>query len=82
MRILYSPLEAVKIAEDNPDITRLLHIGLRRHFKVVAAENGLKALELVERFSPSLIITDLMMPEMDGWEVLTALQNNIGNLQG
>ena len=67
--------KTVLIAEDNPDITRLLHIGLRRHFKVVAAENGLKALELVERFSPSLIITDLMMPEMDGMELTKKLKS-------
>ncbi len=67
--------QTVLIAEDNPDITRLLHIGLRRHFKVVAAENGLKALELVERFSPALIITDLMMPEMDGMELTKKLKS-------
>ncbi|MAD60777.1 MAG: hypothetical protein CMH49_04565 [Myxococcales bacterium] len=67
--------KTVLIAEDNPDITRLLHIGLRRHFKVVAAENGRKALELVERFSPSLIITDLMMPEMDGMELTKKLKS-------
>jgi signal transduction histidine kinase/CheY-like chemotaxis protein len=65
----------VLIAEDNPDITRLLHIGLRRHFKVVAAENGLKALELADRFSPSLIITDLMMPKMDGMELTKRLKS-------
>ena len=56
------------IAEDNPDITRLLHLALRKHFKVVAASNGGQAFELLERFQPQLVITDLMMPEVDGME--------------
>lgn len=59
----------VLIAEDNPDITRLLHLALRRQFKVVAATDGQKAWELIERFNPDLIITDLMMPIMDGMEL-------------
>ena len=64
------------IAEDNPDIVRLLHLGLRRHFKVVTAENGVKALEMMERFNPSLVITDLMMPEMDGMELTKRLKSS------
>ncbi len=66
----------VLIAEDNPDITRLLHLGLRRHFKVVTADNGKKALELMSRFSPSLVITDLMMPEMDGSELTQRIKTH------
>lgn len=66
----------VLIAEDNPDIVRLLHLGLRRHFKVVTAENGKKALEMIDRFNPSLVITDLMMPEMDGMELTKHLKTS------
>ena len=69
-------LNTVLIAEDNPDIVRLLHLGLRRHFKVVTADNGVKALEMMDRFNPSLVITDLMMPEMDGMELTKRLKTN------
>jgi len=66
----------VLIAEDHPDITKMIHLALKRHFKVVAAPNGAKALELVERFKPDLVITDLMMPVMDGIELTESLKRD------
>ena len=66
----------VLIAEDNPDITRLLHLGLRKHFKVLAAENGVKAIDLLDRFTPDLVITDLMMPEMDGMALTKSIKTD------
>ena len=45
-------------------------------FDVVPAYNGAEALELVPTESPDLIILDVMMPEMDGWEVLQSLKEN------
>lgn len=66
----------VLIAEDHPDITKMIHLALKRHFKVVAAPNGAKALELVARFKPDLIVTDLMMPVMDGIELTEHVKRN------
>ena len=65
----------VLIAEDNPDIIRLLHLSLKKHFKVVTAPHGLKAWELIERFKPDLVITDQMMPEMDGIELTEKIKS-------
>ena len=45
-------------------------------FEVVTASNGIEALEKARIHMPDLILLDLMMPEMDGWEVLAALQEN------
>lgn len=67
----------VLIAEDHPDITKMIHLALKRHFKVVAAPNGAKALELVERFQPNLIVTDLMMPIMDGMALTEAIKSDV-----
>jgi CheY-like chemotaxis protein len=39
-------------------------------FTVLSAENGRRALELLQRAAPRLILLDLMMPEMDGWQFL------------
>jgi signal transduction histidine kinase/CheY-like chemotaxis protein len=66
----------VLIAEDNPDITRLLHLALRRKFKVITAGNGQKAWELMDRFHPDLVITDLMMPIMDGLEFTNKIKDS------
>jgi signal transduction histidine kinase len=62
------PYTAV-VAEDSPQVLQVIHMSLRREFRVLAAPDGVKGLELVQREQPSLVVTDLMMPEMDGLEL-------------
>jgi signal transduction histidine kinase len=59
------PYTAV-VVEDHPHIIQLVHMSLRRQFKVLTAPDGLKGLELILRERPSLVVTDLMMPGIDG----------------
>ncbi len=66
----------VLIVEDTPDVTRIIHLALRRDFKVMAAPDGLKGLELALRHRPDLIITDLMMPGIDGLELARRLRTD------
>lgn len=47
---------------------------LMEGYEVVTAQNGLQALEMVLAQTPDLIITDLLMPEMDGLELIQALR--------
>ena len=46
------------------------------NFEVITAENGRIGLELAEKYEPDLIICDIMMPELDGYDVLRGLRNN------
>lgn len=64
----------VLIVEDNPDVVRIIHMALRRSFKVMAAPDGEKGFELAVRERPNLIITDLMMPGIDGLELARMLR--------
>ena len=59
------PYTAV-VVEDHPHIIQLVHMSLRRQFKVLTAPDGLKGLELILRERPNLVVTDLMMPGIDG----------------
>jgi signal transduction histidine kinase len=59
----------VVVVEDNPQVVQVVHMSLRREFKVLAAPDGEKGLELIQREQPSLVVTDLMMPGMDGLEL-------------
>ena len=56
--------------EDEPDMIELLHIILRRKgFKVSAASTGIEGLRMVRETAPDLVLLDLMMIDMGGWEV-------------
>lgn len=56
----------ILVVEDNPDVRQFLYDVLADDYQVTLAENGEVALKLVFANPPDLIITDLMMPEMDG----------------
>lgn len=66
----------VVVVEDHPQVLQVVHMTLRREFKVRTAADGLKGLELVQREQPSLVITDLMMPGIDGLELTRRLRDD------
>jgi DNA-binding response OmpR family regulator len=56
--------------EDDPGIIDLVKMILtRKGFKVIGAVGGRDGLEAIERERPDLVLLDLMMPDVDGWEV-------------
>jgi DNA-binding response OmpR family regulator len=60
----------ILVVDDEPNIVELARLYLRTEgFKVEAAENGREALLKVASLKPALVVLDLMMPELDGWEV-------------
>jgi signal transduction histidine kinase/CheY-like chemotaxis protein len=56
----------ILIVEDNRNLRELLKGGLREYYAVTEAQNGMEALEIMNTRRPDLIITDLMMPGLDG----------------
>ena len=64
----------VLVVEDNKTLRRLLEYRLGKVFDVAVAENGQRALEAVEARVPDLIVSDIMMPVMDGFALLAALR--------
>lgn len=67
----------VLVVDDEPDSIELLSEVLEYQGATVrAASNGREALELIEKFKPTLILTDLSMPEVDGWGVLAKVRKN------
>jgi len=56
--------------EDEPEMIDLVKLILgRRGFEVIGAMGGREGLEVILREKPDLVLLDLMMPDMDGWEV-------------
>ena len=67
----------VLVADDNADICELLQAGLGRlNLDVLVATNGREAYELIVSRRPSLALLDLVMPELNGLEVLTKLRED------
>lgn len=65
----------IAIIEDDPAISQMYRIKFEAEgYSVETAENGRMGLELIEKFRPNIILLDLMMPEMNGDEVLAALR--------
>ena len=68
-------MKKILIIEDEPEMRRNLATILRlENFVTVAAENGRRGVEMADREKPDLILCDLMMPELDGYGVLKAVQ--------
>lgn len=62
--------QTILIADDDSNICELLRLYLEKDgFKTVIANNGREALDFADKFSPDLIVLDIMMPQLDGWQV-------------
>jgi PAS domain S-box-containing protein len=68
----------ILLADDNTDMRDYLQKLLERHYRVLAVSNGLEALQVMEETCPDLILTDVMMPLMDGFGLLRAVRDNPG----
>ena len=67
----------VLVADDEPALRKLLKTNMELEgYVTIEAANGAEVLESVRRDNPDIILLDIMMPVMDGWEVLTELANN------
>ncbi|GMV42102.1 MAG: hypothetical protein AMXMBFR64_38180 [Myxococcales bacterium] len=66
----------VLVVEDTVELLRFIHIQLQEEHAVYLALNGKLGLELAKREMPDLIVTDYMMPEMDGVAMITALRQD------
>ena len=70
-------IHTVLVIDDNQGLVDLVARYLPPHScHVATATSGERGLELAHELTPSVILLDIMMPTMDGWEVLQALQNN------
>jgi DNA-binding response OmpR family regulator len=65
------------VADDDPEILTLISRRLqKRGFDVIEAQDGGQALEMARTHQPALIVLDVMMPVMNGWEVAKALRGD------
>ena len=66
----------ILIVEDQLDLNRLISTELKEQYNILQAYNGEQALQLIEDKSPDLILSDIMMPTMNGIELISILSSN------
>lgn len=65
----------ILVTEDNPLHMKIFVLNLTfKGYRVLEAENGLKGLELARREVPDLILVDLTLPKMEGWEMIRQMK--------
>jgi len=68
----------IVLAEDNSTLSLLLKFRLEKEgYELLMAEDGKKAIELIEKHNPELILTDIMMPFISGLEVISHVRNKL-----
>jgi CheY-like chemotaxis protein len=73
-----SQIDRILIIDDQPESVRLFTqlLDEQGQYRVFSAANGVEGIQLVARRRPDLVILDLRMPEMDGFQVVQELRNN------
>ncbi len=67
----------IMVVDDEPDVVDLVKLVLESDgFRVVTAYSGKEALDKIDREMPDLVLLDIMMPQMDGWEVYSRIRAN------
>lgn len=67
----------VLVVEDDPDIQGYLQAELKQNFHVLVADNGVKALEVLMSEEVSMVVSDVMMPEMNGFDLCRKIKSDI-----
>lgn len=67
----------IMVVDDDSNICELLRLYLEKEgYEAIIAENGVRALELFQKETPDLILLDVMMPQLDGWQVCRELRKS------
>ena len=65
----------ILVIDDDLAITELMSMLLKTHgFEVISTNSGAEGVKLVEGKSPNVVLLDLMMPDLDGWQVSKAIR--------
>ncbi len=69
--------KVILLTEDNDELRNYLKQYLSRYFKIITAKNGQQAVEIAREVIPDMIITDILMPKLNGIELTEILKSNV-----
>ncbi|MFT7030753.1 MAG: signal transduction histidine kinase/DNA-binding NarL/FixJ family response regulator [Marinoscillum sp.] len=65
------------LAEDHPEMRQFIAEMMKEHFEVIEARNGKEAYQLLQKYPIDMVISDVMMPVMDGFELLSQIKSDV-----
>lgn len=68
--------QKILLVDDNRELRLFMYNSLIENYRIVEAEDGVEALEVIRREMPDIIVTDLMMPNMDGIELVNKVRHD------
>ena len=71
-----SLLPRVLIVDDDQEMLNMLNLALRDAYEITTATNGLEAIERMVEYQPDFILLDIMMPKMNGYQLLQSIRRN------
>lgn len=74
---VYSDKSTILIVEDNEELQLFLSDRISRYYQVIRANNGVEALTMMDKHIVSLVISDVIMPLMDGFELCKTIKSNL-----
>ena len=67
--------EKILVVDDDPTLVQLIETSLRQdNYEIIVASNGEDGLRLLSELKPHLMVLDIMMPAMDGWEICSRVR--------
>ena len=69
-------LATVLVCEDEPALRELIRVSLNDAYELAEADDGVECLEIARKLPPDLIVLDMMMPRLNGLEVLEGLRQD------
>lgn len=71
---------SILIAEDDPSNYKLFEAMLKKNYTLLHAWNGQQAVEMFKEYHPNIILMDIKMPEMDGYEATATIRKQSGDI--
>jgi CheY-like chemotaxis protein len=69
-------MKKVIVVDDEPDVIYSIKEGLENDFEIKGTTSGKQLFQTLELYTPDIILLDIMMPEMNGWEIIKKLKEN------
>lgn len=74
---IYNDKATILVVEDNEELQSFLSEKLSKYYQVIRANNGIEAIDLINKHIVSIVISDIIMPLMDGFELCKTIKSNI-----